>query len=71
MSHSLRSRSKHLSRGQVDEPVQVRVVLPGELHQVDAGHGVVHHKVQRSLNTAVNISSSREMQDNLEDGRKI
>ena len=46
-------------------PVQLGVVLPGKLHQVDAGHGVVHHKVQRPLNAPVNIGPGRQVKNNL------
>ena len=46
-------------------PVEVGVVLPGELHEVDAGHGVVHHKVQGPLNAAVHVGPGRQVEDHL------
>ena len=41
------------------------MVFPGEFHEVDAGHGVVHHKVQRPLNAAVHVGPGRQVEDNL------
>ena len=41
------------------------MVLPGELHEVDAGHGVVHHKVQGPLNAAVHVGPGRQVEDHL------
>ena len=41
------------------------MVLPGELHEVDAGHGVVHHEVQGPLNAAVHVGPGRQVEDHL------
>ena len=66
MSDSLGGGTKHLRRGEVDEPVQVRVLLPGELHHVDGGHGVVHHELQRPLNALVHVGPGREVKNHLD-----
>ena len=81
MGDAIGRGSEHLRRGQVHKPgvessddvrilklsppVEVGVVLPGELHEVDAGHGVVHHEVQGPLNAAVHVGPGRQVKNHL------